>query len=112
MIWHNVGADVENGMWAIAGSRQGTYMTMLTAWNHVEVRDFDKLHEIWLTVADSDPRILANRVGVDLGTQLDLPVSMFEAEQSRFFKQHYRSNWYNRGVMTREIDVIRQQEGW
>jgi hypothetical protein len=49
---------------------------------------------------------------MDLGTQLDLPMSLFEAEHSRFFKQHYRSNWYNRGVMTREIDVIRQQEGW
>ena len=111
-IWHNVGSDVENGMWAIAGARQGTYMTMLTAWNHVEVRDFAALHQLWLTVADSDPRILANRVGVDLGTQLDLPVSLLEAEQSRFFKHHYRSNWHNRGVMIREIDVIRQQEGW
>jgi hypothetical protein len=111
-IWHNVGMDADNGIWAIAGARQGTYMTMLTAWDHVQVRDFDVLHELWLTVATSDARILANRVGVDLATQLDLPMCLFEAEHSRFFKQHYRSNWYNRGVMTREIDVIRQQEGW
>ena len=27
-IWHNVGADVEYGLWAIAGARQGTYMTI------------------------------------------------------------------------------------
>jgi hypothetical protein len=26
--------------------------------------------------------------------------------------QHYRSNWHNLGVMVREIDVIRRQEGW
>jgi len=32
--------------------------------------------------------------------------------ESKFFKQHYRSNWYNLGVMVKEIDVIRQQEGW
>jgi hypothetical protein len=32
--------------------------------------------------------------------------------QSRFFKHHYRSNWHNLGVMVREIDVIRKQEGW
>lgn len=25
---------------------------------------------------------------------------------------HYRSNWHNQGVMVREIDVIRKQEGW
>jgi len=32
--------------------------------------------------------------------------------ESKFFKQHYRSNSHNRGVMTREMDVIRSQEGW
>ena len=111
-IWHNVGLDVEYGAWAVAGARQGTYMTMLTGWDHRQVQSFDALAELWLTVKDSDPRILANRLGPELGTQLDLPMSMLEAEQSAFFKRHYRSNWHNRGVMTREIDVIRQQEGW
>ena len=111
-IWHNVGADVDNGMWAIAGSRMGTYMTMLTNWDHTQVQDFAELDQLWITVQDSEPRIVANRVGVDLGTQLGLPMSMLEAEQSAFFKQHYRSDWHNRGVMTREIDVIREREGW
>jgi hypothetical protein len=111
-IWHNIGADVEHGEWAIAGARQGTYMTMLTNWDHRYVQNFDALQDLWLTVKDSEPRILANRLGVDLGTQLDLPVSIFEAEQSHFFKQHYRSDWHNQGVMVREIDVIRQREGW
>jgi hypothetical protein len=37
---------------------------------------------------------------------------MLEYEQSKFFKHHYKSNWQNRGIMVREIDVIRQQEGW
>jgi hypothetical protein len=39
-------------------------------------------------------------------------MSVMMPEQSQFFKHHYRSNWHNQGVMTREIDVIRQQEGW
>jgi hypothetical protein len=39
-------------------------------------------------------------------------MAILEAEQSAFFKYHYRSDWRNHGVMTREIDVIRQQEGW
>ena len=51
-------------------------------------------------------------MGVDLGTQLAMPVSILEAEQSRFFKQHYRSDWHNQGIMVREIDVIRKREGW
>ena len=111
-IWHNVGADVEYGEWAIAGSRQGTYMTMLTNWDHTLVQDFDALAELWETVKDSQPRILSNQIGLEIGTQLDLPMAILEAEQSAFFKHHYRGNWQNRGIMTREIDVIRQQEGW
>jgi len=111
-IWHNVGADAENGMWCIAGSRMGTYMTMLTNADHIMVQDFERLRELWDTVKDSDPRLLANRVAEELGTTLDLPLAMLEAEQSKFFKHHYRSNFANRGIMTREIDVIRQQEGW
>jgi hypothetical protein len=99
-------------MWSIAGARQGTYMTMLTEWDYTEVQDFDKLTKLWKTVEDSDARLLANRLAPDLGQQLDLPMSILEAEQSKFFKHHYRSNWHNRGIMTREIDIIRAQEGW
>jgi hypothetical protein len=111
-IWHNVGADVDYGLWAIAGSRMGTYMTMLTDWDYRLVQSFDALEELWNTVLDQDPELLANRVAEDLATQLDLPMMTMFAEQSRFFKHHYRLNWHNQGVMVREIDVIRQQEGW
>ena len=111
-IWHNVGSDVEHGEWAIAGARQGTYMTMLTNWDYRAVQDFDELAKLWLTVKDSNPRILSNQLGPELGTQLDLPMAILENEQSAFFKYHYRSNWQNQGIMVREIDVIRRQEGW
>jgi hypothetical protein len=111
-IWHNIGSDAKNGEWAMAGARQGTYMTMLTNWDHTLVQNFDALKEIWDTVKDSQPRMLSNQLGPELGTQLDLPMAILEAEQSAFFKRHYRSNWYNQGVMIREIDVIRKQEGW
>jgi hypothetical protein len=111
-IWHNIGADVDHGYWSMAGARQGTYMTMLTNWDHTQVQNFDALAELWTTVESSDPRLLAGRVAEDLDQQLDLPMAMLEAEQSKFFKHHYRSNWHNEGIMVREIDVIRAQEGW
>jgi hypothetical protein len=111
-IWHNIGADVDHGYWSMAGARMGTYMTMLTNWDHTQVQDFDALAELWRTVESSDPRLLAGRVAEDLDQQLDLPMAMLEAEQSKFFKHHYRSNWHNEGIMVREIDVIRAQEGW
>jgi hypothetical protein len=112
-VWHNVGRDVEYGIWAIAGARMGTYMTMITPqWDYRTVQNFDELAKLWDTVKDSDPELLAGRVAEDLVTQLDLPINMILKKESAFFKHHYRSNWYNRGVMTREIDVIRSQEGW
>jgi hypothetical protein len=111
-IWHNVGRDVEHGVWAIAGARMGTYMTMLTEWDYRLVQDFDALADIFQTVDGHNPEILAGRVAEDLHRQLDLPITVMDAPSSRFFKHHYRSNWHNRGVMTREIDVIRSQEGW
>ena len=111
-VWHNVGRDVDNGVWAIVGSRMGTYMTMLTAWDYRLVQDFDALEQIWSTVKDSDPEIVASRVAEDLFTQLNLPITYLDETASKFFKHHYRSNWHNRGIMVKEIDVIRSQEGW
>ena len=112
-IWHNIGRDVEHGIWAMAGARMGTYMTMITPeWDYRAVQDFDQLAQLWDTVKDSDPELLAGRVAEDLVTQLDLPIGRLDINESQFFKHHYRSNWHNRGVMVREMDVIRSQEGW
>jgi len=108
-IWHNIGSDVEHGRWAMAGARQGTYMTVLTHWDYREVQSFDALSELWTTVATSDPRVLAGQVGIELHSQLGLPVAQFEAEHSEFFKRHYRSSWRNRGIMLREIDAGTQR---
>jgi hypothetical protein len=112
-IWHNVGRDVDNGIWAMAGSRMGTYMTMITPqWDYRTVQDFAELEKLWATVKDTNPEILAGRVAEDLATQLDLPMITMQSPESAFFKQHYRSNWHNQGIMIKEIDIIRSQEGW
>lgn len=111
-VWHNVGADVEHGLWAIAGARQGTYMTMLTNWDYREVQSFDALEGLWRDANGLEPLEIIQSYQDALSVQLDLPVSMLDGDQSAFFKHHYRSNWHNQGVMVREIDVIRRQEGW
>lgn len=111
-IWHNVGLDIDQGAWAIAGARMGTYRTMLTDWDHRLVQDFDALKDIWDSIKNTDPAEIIDRYQNDLRTQLALPMTLMSPQHSEFFKHHYRSNWHNRGVMTREIDVIREQEGW
>jgi hypothetical protein len=112
-IWHNVGRDVENGIWAILGARMGTYMLMInTGWDHTQVQDFNALKLIYDTIDGHNPEQIAARIAPDLITQLDLPITMLDETASKFFKRHYHSNWHNKGIMVREIDVIRKQEGW
>jgi hypothetical protein len=111
-VWHNVGDDVEHGIWSIMGARMGTYMTMLSDWDHREVQWFDALEQLWSVKQHVDPYEAAETYAKSLHTQLDLPMNVLSPDQSRFFKHHYRSNWANQGAMVREIDVIRRQEGW
>ena len=111
-IWHNVGRDVEYGAWALAGARQGTFKVMLTDWDYREVQWFDALENIWQEVSFLDPDSVVGQYEDALKTQLDLPMTSMDASHSKFFKHHYRGNWSNQGVMVREIDVIRRQEGW
>lgn len=102
-IWHNVGTDVENGVWAILGARQGTHDAMLSNWDYRLVQSFDTLAEIWnAEVKNSDPADVSRQIGAYLKQRLDLPIVDLDAEQSKFFKQHYRSNFKNRGPMVRE----------
>jgi hypothetical protein len=106
-VWHNVGLDVEYGNWAIAGARMGTAWTMLSTWNHRQVQWFDTLEDIWNRMKDQDPATIIDRYEDQLATQLDLPMTLFTPEQSKFFKHHYRSNWRNIGASIREADRIK-----
>jgi len=111
-IWHNVGMDVENGEWAIMGSRMGTHMTMLTDWNHTNVQWFDNYIEMWDKIKNLDPLELSESYGIELSTKLGLPMCAFDSEQSKFFKRHYKSDFHNLGLLVTEMDVIRRIEGW
>jgi hypothetical protein len=102
-IWHNIGADTENGFWAMAGARQGTYNTMLSDWDYTEVQDFQKLKDYWdNTVHKFDVDSFVHLFEDELSNRLGLPIVNYTAEQSKFFKHHYQSQFKNRGIMSRE----------
>ena len=102
-VWQSVGQDVENGIWAIAGSRAGTVRTMLTDWDHEQVQWFDKLQELWDTeYKDIDVYSKVEEWGRQLKTKLGMPITLLSAEDSKFFKHHYKSNFQNKGPMYRE----------
>jgi hypothetical protein len=107
-IWHHVGADVENGMWAMYGARLGTYLTMLTDWDYNKVQNFDELIKLWETFEHNEPKQLSDL----LSTKLGLPMCTLSSDQSKFFKRHYNTDKHNLGLLVKEMDVIRKLEGW
>jgi len=111
-IWQSVGADVENGYWAMYGARLGTFMIMLENWDHHYVQDFDILEKLWASFSQEDPEQGCQGVENALRKRLGLPITLLDAEQSEFFKHHYSTGQRNSEVMMTEIDVIRRIEGW
>jgi hypothetical protein len=96
-LWLNVGRDVNNGAWAIAGAQQGTYMSLLTQWDHSTVFKGTEVNEkeidaLWQTVVDSNPDNLTALVSQELVDQLDLTVVYMDARVSKFFKHYVLSN--------------------
>jgi hypothetical protein len=101
-IWQSVGADTENGLWAIYGAMLGTYMTMLTDWDYTQVQDFDKLAELWDKHKNDNVESQLFPLRQMLTKRLGLPIVDMDAEQSQFFKHHYMSQFKNKGIMARE----------
>ena len=95
-VWLTVGADVENGLWAIYGAREGLYKTMCTDWDYVNVRDFEYLNNMWNQKQDSTMNELIEAVevlGATLINDLEIPISQapLDQQQSKFFKTVYQN---------------------
>ena len=96
-IWTMIGADVENGKWAIYGAREGLYKTMCTDWNFINVRDFQYLNNYWNEI---EPKVAMagledsiEEYGSKLINKLKIPIaeSPLNAQQSEFFKTVYQN---------------------
>ena len=110
-IWQTIGRDVENGFWSILGARLGTHYLMLRDWDYREVQDFDCLDKLWELHKYDDEQI-SMQVKNDLNRLLAMNIVDLDAAGSKFFKDYISKGWRNRDIMTREIEVIRQEEGW
>ena len=104
-----VGADADNGLWAIYGARQGTYLTMCTDWDIVNTRDFEYLNQMWkeeeakfgISVGGySQDKLIEEikRLGDILINEVLIPIGVehLTPSQSTFFKHVYRNP--DRGV--------------
>ena len=131
LTWMTVGADAENGLWAMYGARLGCYMTNIERheWDWKNVRDFDWLsnyfREELFPEFEDETGIMCPRTGMrwneetlmnkieDLGDELigklDLEIANMDANGSRFFKKVYK-NPARVAPMARE-EVVRNHIG-
>jgi hypothetical protein len=112
LVWCNIGRDVENGLWSMYGTRLGCYLTNLDpSFDFVNVADFKWHTEYWTneimpkfaSADDYDEYDIklkyrwnreklekeTERLGIELNKKLNIPVSEFNAEGSKFFKKVY-----------------------
>jgi len=73
--WSTVGAHAQNGIYAILGARQGTYMTNCTDWNHVDVRDFELLGNLYKEIVPTSESELIDLIK-DLGDTLKVELGL------------------------------------
>jgi hypothetical protein len=89
-MWSCVGAHVPNGLYAMLGARMGSWMTYCTDWNHIDVRDFDVLKDIYdknvnHTTVEQD----VQELGVKLKQQLGLNWAFFDSSESQYICEMY-----------------------
>lgn len=95
LVWCNVGADVEHGLWSMLGAREGAYLTNCTDWDYANVRDFEWLTAHWetnISQLNSEQVMTAiEDYGSTLDSKCGLEIATLNASGSRFFKSVYNN---------------------
>ena len=100
VTWMSVGADIENGKYAMLGSRMGCYSAIINKEDVRGIRNIDRMSVLIPEAFDNIDEEL-NAYGESLRQRLGLPVAEYDASQSKFFK-FCHSDHRNRGVQDRE----------
>lgn len=126
LIWASIGADVENGLWSIYGTRLGIYMANIeTAFDIAQISDYDwfkayfyeeiaprfvgkknqkckRTGQYW----DIDSLQSASTALLDpLLKKLGMKLADMNAQQSTFFKEVYESPKRTRDPIATEIEA-------
>ena len=101
--WCSVGADVDNGKYAMLGARMGSFYTVVDHENpEFMIRDLDEMSVYFMnaiTHVDVDQQL--ELFGNSLRHQLDMKIADYDATDSRFFKFVMQQH-INKGVQDRE----------
>lgn len=123
--WCNIGADVDNGLWAIYGARLGCYMTVLTEWDTNSIADYEWFKNFFQEnvvpdfygspdktcpiskISWNESQLLAgiSTLGETLNTEIKTMMLFDPCEKtSQFFKETY-VNPGRLGAMVREKQI-------
>ena len=99
VTWQSIGADVENGSYAILGARIGCYnATLNDAYDIERTRELDYCMKFYV---DTNVDAVIAMYGNSLRQRLALPIADYDQDDSRFFK-FCQSQYKNKGVQDRE----------
>jgi len=90
-VWACVGSHVENGLWAMYGTRLAwSYMCDLR-WDHTVVRDYDWFRMMWPEVKERDVEKECATLGETIVAQTKIGVPLLAAAQSEFVVSTFSS---------------------
>ena len=104
--WCTVGADVENGKFAILGARMGCFYTVVEENNDFfKVRDLEDLEKYFaeLAIENGDIDNEIKLFGNSLRQQLDIPIAEYDEHDSRFYR-FVMPRHINKKVQDREYE--------
>ena len=99
--WMTIGADIENGKYAMLGARMGCFYTVIEDDDIFKIRDLDDMQKYFdeTTIENIDHELLM--FGNSLRQQIDIPIAEFNKTDSRFYR-FVMPPHINKGVQDRE----------
>ena len=76
---------MEHGKYAMLGARMGCYSTTVSGNEYVQVRDLEKMADLFSTAVD-DIDMDLEAYGESVRQRLDVPIADFNEQDSKFFK--------------------------
>lgn len=100
--WCTIGADIDNGKYAMLGARMGCFYTVIEDNNDIfKIRDLDDMQKYSESVLPENIDEELQMFGNSLRQQLDMPIAEYNEADSRFYR-FVMPPHINRGVQDRE----------
>jgi hypothetical protein len=99
-IWSSVGSDVENGLWAIYGTRMAWAQMCDPTYDFSKIRDYDWFNEFWDQLIGDLPADPVDRLnglpffihvlGEDIKAKTKIAVPLLDNDTSEFFRETFK----------------------